>query len=241
MSQPGLVAAAAELVETMGELQIDHVVGGQLLYPLWDEQWRESPDYREAITRALAAAGQAGGRAEWSIRLGGTAVLGADETGLHALEASLPAVQRGERNFPMRLPLHSAFHTSLMHETSARASEALVHLPFAAPEVPLIDGRGFVHRPTWADPEALRSYTLTTQVTETYDFSQALHSALNHCAPDLVVCLGPGNAMGGPVAQLLVQAGWRGVQTKRDLDALQSEAPILAAFGVPEQAAKLRA
>jgi malonyl CoA-acyl carrier protein transacylase len=225
----------------MGELQIDNIVGGQLLYPVWDGDWHENAEYLEAISSALEAAAQAGGRAEWSIRLGGTAVLGADAEGLRALEASLPAVQRGERSFPLRLPLHSAFHTSLMDETSRRASAALAHLPFAAPEVPLIDGRGYVHRPNWADPEALRRYTLTTQVTETYDFSRALHTALNHCAPDLVVCLGPGNAMGGPVAQLLVQTGWRGIRGRDGLEAVQSDQPILAAFGVPGQAALLRA
>ena len=235
---------AAELIETMGELQIDNIIGGQLLYPIWDEDWKPSAEYEAAIERAIAKVEATGARAEWSIRLGGTAVLGADETGLRILEAELPKVQRGERSFPLRLPLHSAFHTSLMAETSAKAKAALAHLEFQAPadvNIPLIDGRGYVHRPGWADPVALREYTLGAQITETYDFSAALHSALNHCAPDMVVCLGPGNALGGPVAQLLVAAGWRGIDSKEKLARAQEADPVLAAFGVPDQAAILRA
>ncbi len=127
-----------------------------------------------------------------------------------------------------------------MAATSEKAKAVLGHLRFRAPELPLIDGNGYVHRPGWADPAALREYTLGAQVTETYDFSAALQSALNHCAPDRVVCLGPGNAMGGPVAQVLVEAGWRGHATKEAFIAAQHEQATLSAFGVEAQAAELR-
>ena len=201
---------------------------------------------RDAGAVAARGLGGAGVSSAWAgagcgqVPSGGTAVLGADEEGLRILEAELAQVKRGERSFPLRLPLHSAFHTSLMAATSATAKARLAHLAFRAPKVPLIDGRGYVHRPRWADPEGLREYTLGVQVTETYDFSAAFSTALNHCAPDLVVCLGPGNAMGGPVAQLLVAAGWRGVNSKDKLASAQASSPLLAAFGVAEQAASLR-
>lgn len=233
--------AAVRLVDTMGDFQTKNIVGGQLLYPLWDGDWKAQPELLAAIENGLRAAREAGGEAHWSIRLGGTAVLGADEVGLRVLEAALPRIKRGEREFPIRLPLHSAFHTSLMLGTSQRAFDELSDLPFTSPRFPLIDGCGFVHRPRWADPAAIRDYTLGAQVVETYDFSRALQSALNHCAPDLVVCLGPGNAMGGPVAQLLVNAGWRGVTGREDFMKVNASEPMLAAFGMPEQANDLKA
>jgi malonyl CoA-acyl carrier protein transacylase len=232
--------SAIELVDTMGQLQRAKVVGGQLLYPLLDAQWRADPALAAAVESALEAANTGGAYAQWSIRLGGTAVLGADEAGLRALEANLPPIERGERRFPLRLPLHSAFHTSVMAKTSERAIAELGGLEFRAPAIPLIDGRGDVHRPRWADGERLRDYTFGEQITQTFDFSQALRTAVAHCAPDLLVCLGPGNAMGGPVAQLLVQLGWQGVRSREAFVERNAHEPMLASFGVPAQAALLR-
>ena len=76
------------------------------------------------------------------------------------LLATLPKEERGARTFPVRLPLHSAFHTPVMAETSARALSELDDLPFGAPVVPLIDGRGVVFRPRWASPAEMRDYSI---------------------------------------------------------------------------------
>ena len=40
---------AAHLVETMGEFQRGNIIGGQLLYPLVNEDWRSDPSSREAL------------------------------------------------------------------------------------------------------------------------------------------------------------------------------------------------
>lgn len=226
---------AIRLVDTMGAYQERNVVGGQILQPITDTQWRSDPAMLDAIEAAIEGARAAGGQAWWSIRLGSYAVLGADDRGLQHLLNALPKVDRGTRQFPVRLPLHSAFHTPLLAETSVRASEDLADLRFRAPAVPLVDGRGAVFRPRWASPDELRDYTLGTQVVDTYDFGTSLVTALHHCGPDVIIALGPGNPLGGPIASVLVQDGWGGVRSRADLDARQASDPVLLSFGVGKQ------
>ncbi len=227
---------AIALVDTMGAYQAGNVIGGQLLYPMTDDQGRTDPSRRAVVEQALQSVREQGHTAEWSIELGGYAVLGADSPGVKALLAALPEDVRSGRSFPLQLPFHSAFHTSLMAATSQQAFADLGSLGFRPPHVPLIDGRGFVFRPHWADPTALRDYTLGHQVVRPFDFTTAVITALQHCAPDVVVALGPGNALGGPLSRILVEAGWRGVQNKADLDAIQqSESPALLSFGRTDQ------
>ena len=228
---------AIRLVDTMGQYQAGNVIGGQILYPVTDADWQPDAGALQAVDDALSSATDAGHVAEWSIQLGGYAVLGADTAGVKHLMAALPPLTRSSRSFPIQLPLHSAFHTSLMDETSARAQHELSDLPFTAPRVPLVDGRGVVHRPVWADPADLFAYTLGTQVVEAYDFTNAVRTALRHVAPDVVVALGPGNALGGPLARILVQEGWSGIRSR---SALSEHTPsVLRSFGLPPQRATL--
>ena len=67
-------ANAIRLVDTMGALMEEQGVGGQLIYPFVDENWRESPTNLKAISEALHS-GRTEGIAYLSIRLGGMAVL----------------------------------------------------------------------------------------------------------------------------------------------------------------------
>jgi [acyl-carrier-protein] S-malonyltransferase len=241
-----LVAAGAlslhdglRLIETMGSYQANNVIGGQLLYPITHPDWTPDPERRARVEAALAAARTAGHAAGWSIDLGSFAVLGADDAGLAAITAALPPEARGAQTFPVRLPLHSAFHTALMGPTSDRARAELADLDFRAPRVPLIDGRGVVFRPWSADPAALADYTLGHQVTDPYDFARGLRAALHHTAPDVVVLLGPGNSLGGPSAATLVHAHWHGAETRAAFEAETARAPMLLSFAVPEQRARL--
>jgi F420-dependent methylenetetrahydromethanopterin dehydrogenase len=99
--------------------------------------------------------------------------------------------------------------------------------------VPLIDGRGVVHRPHSTDAARLLRYTIGHQVVETFDFTKALHTALHHCAPDVVIALGPGNALGGPIARTLIWSRWRSIRSRHGFDAVQaSDAPALLSCGV---------
>jgi len=232
--------AAIELVDTMGWYQKGHVIGGQVLYPLGGPGELVRPSVLAAVDDALARCQAAGHVAEWSIRLGSYAVLGADKAGTKWLLEHLPPVKVGERTFPAQLPFHSAFHTSLLHETSSRAVHDLAHLRPVAPQVPLIDGQGTVWKPGHADPEAMWRYTLTHQVTRPYDFTTAIRTALRYTGAELVVALGPGNSLGGPLSRILTHEGWRGLRTSADLAAAAtSGAPALLSFGVPAQRERL--
>ncbi len=234
---------AIALVDTMGAYQQGNVIGGQVLLPCCGEVrvgQLEDPARVAAIDAALQACRDAGHQADWSIRLGGYAVLGADKDGVRWLLENLPKEERGPRTFPVQLPMHSAFHTALLADTSAQARRGLGDLAYRAPEVPLVDGRGRVFRPLHADPEELADYTLGHQVVAPYDLTAAVATALNHTGADVVVALGPGNSLGGPLARTLVASGWRGMRTMADLARLQeSDAPVLLSFGVEEQRARL--
>jgi len=226
---------AIHLVETMGSYQAGNVVGGQVMAPLCDEQWNRQPSLLEGVEATIQAARSEGHQAWWSIDLGSHAILGADTGGIKSLLAALPKINQGARKFPIQLPLHSAFHTPLMHSTSLQAFQELGGLVFKRPQVPLIDGRGVVHRPLSCDPTSLREYTLGAQVTEMFNFRQAIHTALTYCAPDVVVILGPGNTLGGPIARTLAHHGWRGAKTPADFNEKQKSSPMLLSFGVGPQ------
>jgi len=227
------------LIDTMGGYQAasEHgVVGGQLVYPMTDGDWRVDRALRDAVDDAIATIPDL----HWSIRLGGQAVLGGTEDALRAARAHLPAQVLGEREFPLRLPLHSAFHTPLMAATAVRAADDLGELGWRAPRLPLIDGAGRVWRPRWADPAALRDYTLGAQVTEAFDFSTMIATALGDYAPDAVILPGPGGNLGGAVAQVMIARGWQGLHSKADFLARQEgERPLLLSLRRAEQRARV--
>lgn len=221
------------LVETMGQYQAGNVIGGQVLYPLVDEDWRPLPS--PELEAALASIPDL----HVSIRLGGQVVLGGSDAAVAAALRALPPRKVGERDAPFQLPLHSAFHTPLLAETSRRAFADLSDLGWRAPDVPLVDGRGALFRPRESDPGALRDYTLGTQVVEPYDFTTSVRVALREYAPDAIVLLGPGGNLGGATAQALIAEGWRGLRGKRDFTALQAESPFVLSMARPEQRARV--
>ncbi len=231
---------AIVLVDTLGSYQENNVIGGQVLMPVCGEDWCPDADAQAVVEHAISEARAAGFVVEHSIRLVGYAVLGADVGGLKFLMATLPQLTRGARTFPVQLPLHSAFHTSLMGATAEKARADLGGLQWRTPSVPVVDGRGVVFRPRWADPSAIAAWTLGAQITETFDLTTTLKTALRHTAPEVVVALGPGNALGGPLARAIVWEGWRGMRTRADFDAAQqSSEPPLLSFGVKLQRVRL--
>lgn len=241
-----LVAAGAlpledgiNLVDSMGNYQAGNLAGGQIMTVIAGEDGRPDAALRAAVDAAIDAVRADGGQAWWSIDLGSHAVLGADAPGLEGLASALPPIVRGERSFPLRLPLHSAFHTPLLRPTQQRAQQALADLDFRAPDVPLIDGRGVVHRPGWADPVELAEYTLDHQIVAPFDFHKALITALQHTGAEVLVLLGPGNSLGGPIARMLTWEGWGGVRDREALDERQRTEPMILSFGVRPQRARL--
>ena len=67
------------------------------------------------------------------------------------------------------------------------------------------------------------------------DFTTAVRTALRHCGADVVIALGPGNSLGGPLARILVSEGWGGIQDRAALDTRQQSDPLLLSFGVTLQ------
>ncbi|WP_120631921.1 ACP S-malonyltransferase [Ruegeria sp. EL01] len=221
------------VVNTMGTLMQDHLIGGQLVYPFNGDSWTNDPDRKAALIEDVARIDAMDGHdLALSIELGGMLVLAGNEAGLAAFEASQPSVQD---RFPMRLPNHAAFHTRLQAPVATEGRARLAADLFEQPQHPLIDGRGKVWWPDASDTHALWEYTLGHQVTETYDFTRAVQTAAREFAPDLFIVTGPGATLGGAVAQSLVQAEWRGMANKSAFFAQQEVSPILIAMGRDDQ------
>lgn len=228
-----------ELVETMGGMFRDGAVGGQVVYPVVDQRWREDEDRVRRVTDLVEAARRAGHRAGLSIRFGGFRVLWADDGGLQWLLDRMPPVTLDHRHYPLRLPGNSAFHSPLMQETSSRALESLSSVGWRPPELPLIDGRGKQWRPGTADADALRRYTLETQVLTAFDFAATVRVGLREYAPDWIVLLGPGDTLTVAVAHVVIAEGWHAITDRRAFLQRQQEDPLLISLARPEQARRV--
>jgi len=232
-------AASAEngfaIVDAMGENSQAGEPGGQVLLTLVDEDWRPIPGLRDAALALIEAINARDGHALYpSIDLGGMLVVAGDEAGFAALLAEAPPTPARD---PLRLVNHGPFHSPLMQGSSERAFE----LPgdwLAGPSLPMIDGRGHIWRPRASNAEALRRYTFGTQILEPYDFTRAVQVAVKEYAPDRIILLGPGDTLGGAIAQALIAIEWQGLRSKADFqDAQKGSAPILLAMGREDQRA----
>ena len=225
----------AEVINTMGSMMTDGLIGGQIIYPIVDERWHPDP-LKLALVDQLLSKAEASPDIELhiSIKLGGFIVLGGNQEGLRLATGMLPQEQL---RYPMKLYNHAAFHTPMLKDTSARAfTELPAHL-FGAPHTPIIDGRGHIWQPLSSDPAALYHYTLAAQVYDYYNFTSAVQVSVKEFAPDRVVILGPGNTLGGAVAQSLIQMRWRGLVDKESFIERQKVDPLIMAMGMPEQRA----
>jgi malonyl CoA-acyl carrier protein transacylase len=224
---------AIELINTMGSMMTKGVIGGQMIYPIINEDWQIDRQQEEQVMQYLAQANLGTDcEVHVSIKLGGYLVFGGNKPGLKALEALLPVVQD---RYPMNLFNHAAFHTPLLSEVSKQAFDTLSPSLFNAPKVPLIDGQGKVWQPYSCDVEQLYNYTLGTQVVTPYDFSKAIEVAIKEFSPDKLIILGPGATLGGAVAQSLIAHQWLDFQCKADFIAQQKQDPYILAMGLTEQ------
>lgn len=229
--------AGFEVVNTIGRLMQEHLIGGQLIYPFMGPDWTAAP-VRKAELLALAynINAQPGHQLGLSIDLGGMLVLAGNAAGLAAFEAAVPPL---EGRFPMRLANHAAFHTALQAPVAALGRKALPDTLFTRPDLPLIDGRGHVWWPGAATAEGLHGYTLGHQVTEPYDFTAAIRTAAREFAPDLFIIAGPGTTLGGAVAQSLILANWKGMASKADFQTRQATDPLVISMGLADQRARV--
>lgn len=233
-------ASSFELIHTMGSMMKGGTIGGQLIYPVVDAEWRRGPDKESMVAKAIAEiSAVSGAEAYPSIHFGGYAIIGGNQKGLDLLMKSLPAVEDGK--YPFILVNHAAFHTPMLKSTSDKAFGLLGVDLFQAPALPLVDGRGVIWQPYSTDPARLRDYTLGHQVVETYDFTTAVEVALKEFAPDKLILLGPGSTSGGALAQIMIGAHWGGLDSKAVFSERQAKDPLLLAMGRPEQAALVTA
>ena len=214
------------LVQEMSLLQQElATAGGQIIYPLVDEDWGADRELAENVQQALASSS---GEAFASIDLGGYAVLAGSETGIAHLQRSLKPVQRRSTSYPVRLAQHGPYHTPLVRDVASRARESLSRLDFRAPRTTLIDGRGARFTPASTDPAELLDYTLGAQITEPFSFTRTVRVTLREHAPDRLVLPGPGNTLGGVCGQILANEGWHGIRSRADFDRTQAGAdPIV--------------
>lgn len=221
------------LIETMGQYQENNVVGGQILYPLVNDEWQRVPERVAIVEKLIAAIPDL----HWSIKLGGQAVLGGSKAALEEAMKQLPPVEMSGKTFPFQLPLHSAFHTPLMEITHRKALRDLKDLTFKTPQLPLIDGDGHIWQPKACSAQALMDYTLGKQVTDFYDFRSSIRSCLRNFAPEVIILLGPGSNLGSAIAQVMIEEEWNQLSSKSDFLQLQAASPFILSMARKDQRA----
>ncbi|MCA9321444.1 MAG: ACP S-malonyltransferase, partial [Planctomycetes bacterium] len=133
---------AFRLIQTMSSSQGDKILGGQMIVPFVDENWRLDARRRDEILTVVRDARLETDAAFVSIELGGYLVVAGDDSALRIFEEELPKSKIGNHEYPFRLAFHAAFHTPLMIEASRYGRAMLSHLDWRKPQYPLVDGSG---------------------------------------------------------------------------------------------------
>jgi [acyl-carrier-protein] S-malonyltransferase len=218
------------LIQSMGSMMKEKLIGGQIIYPIIDEDWKINQDKISFLKKEIKKH-----NAYISIYLGGYIVIGGNSSSIDSLLSTLPK----HNKYPLQIPFNGAFHTPMMEEISDKVGLLSKTLHFKKPDIPIIDGRGKVWSPFSADISDMASYTLSHQVNQTYDFNASIETSLKEFCPDRIVLLGPGNSLGGAIAQIMIQNKWLGISSKDDFIKLQAENPFLLSMGLNDQRIKV--
>ena len=225
--------AAIHVVNTTGTLTHHERQGGQVIFPLVDENWQIDPEQkrmRDAVVSEISEV--PGAEVHTSIHLGGMEIFAANHKGVELLLERLPGRQN---RYPFQIPNHAAFHSPILAHISVKAKAALTKTLFNLPELPLIDGRGHTWQPYATDLEALHDYTFGHQVVRPYDFSKAIEVSIKEFSPDRLIILGPGTTSGAPVAQELIKHEWQDITSKNDFKRRQKTDPVVLSMGIEDQ------
>tara|TARA_B100001996_G_scaffold103475_1_gene77763 strand:+ start:244 stop:1260 length:1017 start_codon:yes stop_codon:yes gene_type:complete len=215
-----------KVIQTMGSMMKDNIIGGQIIYPIIDDSWVIDKNKNSQIMKLIEKVG-----AFVSIYYGGYLVIGGTQESLNNLLKILPPVKQ----YPYLLPYHGAFHTPLLKNISKKAKELLSEKIIQKPTIPIIDGNGKIWSPWSTDKKELWDYTFEGQVLKTYNFSASIEVAIKEFCPDHLVLLGPGNTLGGAVGQILIQHNWNGIDTKNVFLKKQSELPYVISMSLDSQ------
>ena len=215
-----------DLVNTMGSMMKNKIIGGQIIYPITNKNWVIDKRIQQKVLNEIYEV-----RAHISIILGGYIVIGGSNESLRKLLKKLPSIE----NYPFQIPFHGAFHTPLMEKISKFGFDKIPKSFFSKPAIPLIDGRGFIWSPYSTNLHELYKYTLETQVTETFNFTKSISTALKEFSPDKLILLGPGNSLGGATGQIIIKNNWNSIKTKKSFLHEQEKDPFLISMGISEQ------
>ena len=215
-----------DLIHTMGSMMKNRIIGGQIIYPVVDDNWIENKEKKTNIISQVKKAG-----CYISIDLGGYVVIGGDQTSLDFLLKKLPK----KEHYPFQLPYHAAFHTPLLKSISEKAFNLISPKNFQKPSIPIIDGKGNIWSPFSTNVSSLFEYTLGDQVFDVFNFSKAMSVALKEFCPDKVLLLGPGNSLGGVIGQILMKNKWNGIISKKYFSEQQKDDPFLISLGLEDQ------
>ena len=117
------------LVNTMGNLMQQNLIGGQLVYSVCDAGWVVDEGVKTGLLELVKQIDTKPGHDLCiSINLGGILVFAGNETGLAAFESMVPKVGL----FPMRLQNHAAFHSPLQEVVAAQGRAQLADLRVSA-------------------------------------------------------------------------------------------------------------
>ena len=216
---------AFKLINVMSSLTKDDN-GGQIIYPIVNENWQIDESTYSMVLNEIKKVG-----AYVSINLGGYIVIAGKQDSLNKLLKRLPVNDK----YPFQLPYHSAYHSAIMSSVPEKAFDLLPKSLFIRPKIHIIDGTGHIWSPYSTKISELYSYTLNNQVTQIYDFNSAINVAIKEFSPDKLVLLGPGNTLGGPVAQTLIQNRWLEIDSKIAFTKKQNNDPYLISMSIKEQ------
>lgn len=229
------IADGFRIANAMGLNSQTHGPGGQILMQVVDDDWRPVPGLRDTLLDLVAAIDARADHAlALSIDLAGMLVLAGNEEGLTALLAEAPPTPGRD---PLRLAGHGPFHTPLMAGSSQKAKAELPPSLFARPALPMVDGRGHIWRRFSSDPLQMWDYSFGHQILAPYDFALSVQVAVKEFAPQAIILPGPGDTLGGAIAQALIGIEWQGMKSKADFMARQASDPILLSMGRTEQRA----
>ena len=214
------------VIQAMGSMMEDNIIGGQIIYPIIDDEWQIDNDIKNKVLSEIESL-----NANISILLGGYIVIGAEQKVLDKLLKKLPKIDK----YPFQLPYHAAFHTPLLESISTRAFNSIPESYFNKPTIPLIDGSGNIWSQFSSNISDLYHYTLGPQVTSTYNFTKTISVAIKEFCPDNLVLLGPGNTLGGAVGQILIQNKWNSIDSKKTFSNKQLNDTYLISMGINDQ------
>ena len=220
---------AINVINTMGSQMRDGLIGGQLIYPVVDENWNEDKDLVSLLEEKMNEVNNLKDHEAYtSIFFGGLRVIGGNDLALKWLLKELPNVQE---RFPFKLPGNAAFHTPLLKHIVDKAKIDLPVNLFHTPKIPLIDGRGKIWMPYSTDINKLWDYTLDHQVSCEYDFTKCIEVAIKEFSPDCLIITGPGMTLGGAVAQSLIKFEYKDITNKEEFKKKQGLSPYVLAMG----------